>query len=227
MPSVTDILGFLRLPSVLRDVFVAVSGLASMLFFQFIIGLDIFSKFNLLGTGRIEVAFLVLVSAYVVGRLLRMMAELACIPFNLLGWFLKSVVLNPQPLKIQWAMFKSNWRHPMWKITLRKFLGLSDIEIVSPRAMEHEITAMEMADAVQRYPSLGVEKERNIYQMIVADVALSTTLISGYFYHHYYWIISALLVYLIISARKQNEHSEYIVYRAVVKDLDKKRLPIT
>lgn len=221
MDNVTKLLGFLQAPNLFRDVVIALSGVGSGLFFQFVLHVNILSKFEALNIGRIETDFAMLVGAYIFARLLRILTEIIFLVLSPFFWFTKSIILNPQPIKEQWNTLKQNLQTPTYINNIRTFFDLDGFPNVSAAEMEGHISAMEMADAITRYPSLGADIERTIYYLIVAEIAFATSLIAAIFFNHYYFIPSILLLYSLYSAIKINKNSEYEIYRAVVKDLPK------
>lgn len=220
--SVVDLLAFLKAPNLMRDVVLLVSGLGSLLFFQFVIGINIVSRLTSLSLGRVETDLLILVVAYLFARLLTMFNDIIFAVIVLFSWIIQHVILNPVPIETQWRLLLSNLRYPHVLKWCKSLLGFQDLSIVSPEDMKNEITAIEMADAVEKSPSIGVEVERNLYHLIVSRVAFSTTVLAGLFFNPYYFLLSAMFLYQIIDSIRVHKHSDYLIYKAIVKSINQK-----
>lgn len=214
MNNLERTLDSLKISHPFRDVIVTIGGLVFLLFVQIIIEVDLLSNLQNLNFSRIETDLLIIILAFVSGKLLLLLSD-----------FILYIVLfsTGAPIEILWKNWVSGW-----KIQRRGLLGkelptvvlysdfIDDIEV-------EEINVLEVAAAMKDYPPLSGDIERCEYHDIFLKIALSICFV-GMIYDSMFYLIPFIFFLLsIFSNNKILIDMKYEIYKGIVKSNRKNR----
>lgn len=224
MDNLSKALDLLKIPNPFRDIIISICGLGVIFLFEISSSkYNLIEKINTLNLHRLESSLMLLLVAYVLGRLLSFLSDIILIIIDTIRNTLIFIFLEEKPLKSRFYKLKNEWKFN-WKDKIKGFLEPSrKFSSVSPEGVKNEINIIEISRLMSSAPGLANEAERKTYSLIILRIFFSASLIAALLLSKYYYISSIIFLVLFISNLRSLKEGEYFIYRSAVKEIGLKK----
>lgn len=211
-----------RSPELLKQAVVLVSGVVFFVFLQANTGFDPLNKFQQFEIGSIERSFIFLAVSYIGARLLILLAGALNGLLGILDELFR-LIFDPRPFSTRWSMFVGKLGNPEArnKIILSFLTGREHLDPKSPADQKNQITIIDYARIIQKYPSIDNRAETSLTSLEFTRILLGASLIFTYILSLNYLFLILLLLWLQEKLQRSLQNTNYGLYLAAVKYLDR------
>lgn len=210
---------FLKIPAIFRDFIMLVGGFGSMLFFSFLVpSYNIFSKVQTQNLSSFEKDLIILIIAYLTGRLLVLMSSIFLELFKKLKHiFVFFVCEDTSKIKVILEDFKNNWKN---KIKDTLFFDRS-LKNVSYDEVKDVFSLLEYYQTTEKISSFNNEEERSGLSILFIRICFSTSILAFILIDNLYFIAVIIFYFLFVLETRRSKRNHYEIYKSFIKERGK------
>lgn len=207
----------IKVPLLLKEFVRLMSGVA-FLFFLYVVGFNMPDRIEQLNLAAFELSIVFLIIAYVIARLLLVLAHFLGDILCLLGEMTRTF-LNDVAIKQQWQRFAANMkiRFSRNRMLVRFLTGTEHIEPVSTKSMEDQLALVDLARIMDKFPSIASRAERDLLALDFINILIGASLVSAYLLSAKYLLLTLFLLLAKEKLDKRMEHTNQGLYLSAVK----------